>query len=122
MRMNNLPGEYHPELTYWYKSSEYLTENYGETYTVNLGVNADTSQKGVDRMDTDFQYVDGYYCLVMFGTNDVGGSLFSPSSTTENLKWILNNAKDKYGMFPVISTIPPQKKFLPGKKRQQPRQ
>jgi len=114
MRMNDLQGEYHPELTYWFKTSEYLSENYGTTYTVNLGVNADKSQKGVDRMDDDFKYLSAYYLLVLFGTNDVGGALFSPASSAENLRWIIENARDNYGMYPIISTVPPQKKYVPG--------
>ncbi|MEN8154096.1 MAG: SGNH/GDSL hydrolase family protein [Acidobacteriota bacterium] len=114
MRMNDLIGESHPELTYWYKASEYLTDNYGKTYTVNLGVNGDSSQMGVDRMDTNFRYVSAYYLLVLFGTNDVGGGGFSSNSTKENLDWIMENAIETYNMFPVISTVPPQKLYLPG--------
>lgn len=114
MRMDDLIGESHSELTYWYKASEYLTDNYGETYTVNLGINRDSSQMGVDRMDINFRYISAYYLLVLFGTNDVGGGAFSANSTKENLQWIMENARDNYRMFPVISTVPPQKLYLPG--------
>lgn len=114
MRMFDLDGEEHPELTYWYKASEYLTEHYGETFTINLGVNGNTSYQGVERMDTDFPLNPGYFCLVLFGTNDVGSGSFSADSSVENIKWIMNNAIKSYGMFPVVSTIPPIKKYIPG--------
>ncbi len=114
MRMNDLEGEEHPELTYWYKASEYLTEHYGKTYTVNLGINGNRSYQGVERMDHDFSLNPGYYCLVLFGTNDVGSGTFSADSSVENIEWIMNNSINTYHMFPIVSTIPPIKKYLPG--------
>ncbi len=114
MRMDNLVDSYHPELTYWAKTSEHFNENYGTTYTVNLGVNRDSSLMGVQRMDENLLYVKGYFFLVLFGTNDVTNGLFSAISTSDNIKWILENARDNYGMFPVVSTVPPQRLYLEG--------
>jgi len=114
MRMNNLSDSYNPSLTYWAKASEYFNSEYGQTYTINLGVNRDSSLMGVERMDRDLLNGKGYFFLVLFGTNDVGKGSFSSTSTTNNLKWILENARDNYRMYPIISTVPPQKRFRAG--------
>ena len=105
---------YHPELTYLAKTSDHFNENYGETSIINLGVNRDSSLDGVERMDAELLFDKGYYFLVLFGTNDVSLGTFSSTSTTKNLQWILENARDNYAMFPVISTVPPQKLYLAG--------
>ncbi len=114
MRMFDLIDSYHPELTYWAKSSEYFNENYGQTYTVNLGVNRDSSLLGLQRMDEDLLYESGYFFLVLFGTNDVGAGTFSSTSTSQNILRILENGRNNYGMFPIVSTVPPQKLYLDG--------
>ncbi len=114
MRMNNLPDSHNPDLTYWAKASEHFNDKYGQTYTINLGVNRDSSLMGVERMDRDLLNGKGYFFLVLFGTNDVGNGSFSSTSTTNNLKWILENARYNYGMYPIISTVPPQKRFKAG--------
>ena len=114
MRMYDLVDLYHPELTYWAKTSEYFNENYGQTYTVNLGVNRDTSLMGLERMDENLQYEKGYFLLVLFGTNDVVSGSFSSNSTSQNILRILENGRNNYGMFPIVSTVPPQKLYLDG--------
>jgi len=114
MRMFEFSDSYHPELTYWAKTSEHFNENYGDTSTINLGINRDSSLDGVERMDEELLYDNGYYFLVLFGTNDVTSGTFSSTSTSKNILWILENARDNYGMFPVVSTVPPQKLYLEG--------
>lgn len=114
MRMNDLEGVIHSDLTYWAKVSEYFNENYGDTYTINLGVSGETSLEGTIRMDEELLYEKGYYFLVLFGTNDVTSGIFSSTSTSKNIQWILENARDNYEMFPVVSTVPPQKLYLEG--------
>ncbi|MEN8223001.1 MAG: SGNH/GDSL hydrolase family protein [Acidobacteriota bacterium] len=114
MRMYDLDDFFHPDLTYWAKASQYFNENYGQTYTVNLGVSRDTSLLGLQRMDTDLLYEKGYYFLVLFGTNDVGSGSFSSTSTSENILRILENGRDNYGMYPIVSTVPPQRLYLEG--------
>ncbi len=114
MRMYNLFDLYHPELTYWAKTSEYFNENYGQTYTINLGVNRDSSLQGLQRMDEELRYQKGYFLLVLFGTNDVTSGSSSSTSTSQNILQILKKGRDDYGMFPVVSTVPPQKLYLSG--------
>ena len=114
MRMFEFIDSYHPELTYLAKTSDYFNENYGDTSTINLGVNRDSSLDGVERMDEELLYGKGYFFLVLFGTNDVTSGTFSSTSTSKNIQWILENARNNYGMFPVVSTVPPQKLYLAG--------
>ncbi|MCP4158122.1 MAG: hypothetical protein GY757_61045, partial [bacterium] len=100
-----------PELAYLTKIQEGLAASgYDPISTVNLGVPGNTSDQGVQRMDAEFAEISAYYCLVMFGTNDVARTRhFDADASGENLAFILTRARDVYGMFPVISTIPPQK-------------
>jgi len=114
MRMYDLVDSYNPQLTYWAKTSEHFNNNYGQTYTVNLGINRDTSLKGVERMDENLLYEKGYFFLVLFGTNDVVSGAFSSTATTKNIQWKLENGRNNYGMFPIVSTVPPQKLYLEG--------
>jgi lysophospholipase L1-like esterase len=107
IRMNDLPGEYHPELAYLGVMQTYLAENYRPVNAVNLGVPGETTYAGLRRLDDDFTGLEGYFCMIMFGTNDVGQNSFSSGSSVENLEWICTRIRDKYGMYPVISTIPP---------------
>jgi len=104
--------EYHPELTYWGQLAEMINTQYGSVSTVNLGVCGDPSLAGKERMDSDFSHISGYFCLVMFGTNDVGGNTSSMPSVSENLEWIIQNARDNYNMYPIIMTVPPQQNKL----------
>ncbi len=107
MRMFDLEGEVHPELAYLAKVQEKL-EEYGETYTINLGEPATNTYEAVARMDTALEGNIGFFFLILYGTNDVGWNLFSPASSKENLRWICLNAMNRYGMYPIISTVPPQ--------------
>lgn len=113
MTMDDLDGELHPELAYLAKVQEKL-EEYGQTYTINLGESATNTYHAVERMNEDFAPNPAYYCLILYGTNDVGGMSFSAASTAENLEWICLNARNKFGMIPIISTIPPAKFWEPG--------
>jgi lysophospholipase L1-like esterase len=113
MRMDDLDGELHPELAYLAKVNE-LLEEYGETYPINLGISGSNTYQAVERMDRDFSANPAYFCLILYGTNDVGWNLFSAASSAENLEWICLNARGKFGMYPIISTIPPAKLWEPG--------
>ena len=113
MRMEDLDGELHPELAYLAKVQELLDE-YGDTYTINLGISATNTYQAVQRMDEDFSASPAYFCLILYGTNDIGMNTFSAASSAENLEWICLNARAKFGMYPIISTIPPAKLWDPG--------
>ncbi len=113
MRMLDLEGEYHPELTFWAKIRDYFNENYGETYAVNLGVPGESSYMGMIRMNRDFTQNKGKYCYIMFGTNDVTNLHFSAESSAENIEWMVLNAIENFNMIPILFTIPPQKHFEP---------
>ncbi|MCK4835088.1 MAG: hypothetical protein KAT17_00535 [Candidatus Aminicenantes bacterium] len=111
MRMNDLEGELHPELAYLARVQEML-EEYGQTHIINLGKTATNTYHAVERMDKDFAPNPAFFCLIVYGTNDV--AFFSTASSAENLEWICLNAKNKYGMVPIISTIPPAQLWEPG--------
>ncbi len=114
IRMNDLEGSFHPELTYWSRVAEFLSNNYRKTEGINLGVNRDSSYMGLLRMREDFKDVNAYICFIMFGTNDVANGSFSCSSTCENIKQIYEIAENEFGLLPVYITIPPQKQYLSG--------
>jgi len=116
MRMDDLDGELHPELAYPAKVQE-LLEEYGETYIINLGLSGSNTFHAVDRMDAIFSVSPAYFCLILYGTNDVGWNLFSAASSAENLEWICLNARTKFGMYPIISTVPPARLWDPGVQR-----
>jgi lysophospholipase L1-like esterase len=109
MQMNNLEGDYHPELTYLAQLQEMFAVNYGETYTINLGVSGDRTIDAVARMDEAFSGVNAFFCLVMLGTNDVAHGDFDVDESVQNLEFIVTTARTFYHMYPVISTIPPQR-------------
>ncbi len=114
IRMKDLPGEHHPELAYLGIIQNTLAENYQPVDTVNLGVPGDTTAAAMERLHDDFTGLEAYFCLIMLGTVDVGQNSFSPDSSEENLEWICLQIRDNYGMYPIISTIPPMKYYLPG--------
>jgi len=114
MRMVDLPGEYHPELAFLSLIQNTLTGNYGPVDQINLGVPRDTTFKAAERLHDDFTGLEAYFCLIMLGTNDVAQNSFSASSSEETLRWICLQIRDTYGMYPIISTIPPIKYYLPG--------
>lgn len=105
------PDDYqHPELAYLAQLEAAIDHDYGDVSTINKGFPGDTALDGLLRMDTDFLDVRAYFCLVMFGTNDVTRvAHFDADETAENLRTILVRARQIYNMYPVISTIPPQK-------------
>lgn len=116
MDINNCEDFYHPELAYLEKLKQIFTSGYGPVETVNAGVSRNTSYNGIDRMHDVFSESGAYFCLVMFGTNDVVAG-FSSDVSAENLAFILNTARSTYSMYPIVSTIPPQKdeeRGLPG--------
>lgn len=118
MYMDDLEGDYHPELAYLAQMQQILADNYGETSIVNLGFPGDSALAGTQRMDEDFPEIDAFFCLVMFGTNDVILGI-DPDATTENLEYIVTRARKVYKMYPVISTIPPQRRHTPDQYRKE---
>jgi len=114
MRMVDLPGEYHPELAYLSLIQNTLIENYGPVNTVNLGIPADSTLRAMARLHDDFTDLEAYFCLIMLGTCDVGSNQFSPDSSEENLRRICLQIRDTYGMYPIVSTIPPMNHKLGG--------
>jgi lysophospholipase L1-like esterase len=113
MNMYSLVGDYHPELAYLARLQEIFAVNYGQTYTINLSVPGDRTIDAIDRMDEDFSGISAFFCLVMLGTNDVANGDFDADASVENLEFIVTTARDFYHMYPVISTIPPQRRYHP---------
>lgn len=103
---------YHPEQAYLEQLREMLSEDYGEVAVVNRGVSRNTSLQGVERMHEVFSEANAFFCLVMFGTNDVVFPTFDADASTQNLAFIVDTARYSYDMYPIISTIPPQKNEL----------
>ncbi len=101
---------YHPEQTFLAQLQDMFTQNYGETYIVNLGIPRETAYDGTKRMHEEFSQNHSFFCLVMFGTNDVTSPHFDANASVDSLRHILTTARSTYGMYPMISTIPPQKK------------
>ena len=116
MNMDDLEGDYHPELAYLAQLQEILADNYGETGAINLGYPGDTAFDGIQRMDEVFSDIDAFFCLVMFGTNDVIQGI-DPDATVQNLEYIVTRAMDNYKMYPIVSTIPPQRRYTPDQYR-----
>ena len=112
--MYDLDGEYHPELSYWALLRDQFNEEYGQTYVTNRCASGTNSYRGVLRMDEAFSNSPAYFCLILYGTNDVGKNNFSAVSSAENLEWMCLNARHTYGLYPIISTIPPVKLWDPG--------
>lgn len=111
MRMNDLEDLYHPELTYWANIVHVLSERLHDMTGINLGIPGNCSYDGVKRLQNEFENIDGYYCFIMFGTNDVTRGEFSCVSTCENIKYIYSYLQSEKGMCPIYITIPPQKKY-----------
>ncbi|MCP5104312.1 MAG: hypothetical protein GY950_13070 [bacterium] len=109
MDVNDPEDYYHPEQAYLAQLQQIFTDNYGETAIVNRGVSRNTSWQGIGRMDDVFSEAGAYFGLVMFGTNDVVNPNFDADVSTQNLQFILDTARNIYDMYPIISTIPPQK-------------
>lgn len=108
---DDLSNWYHPDLTYLAQLKDQFTRDYGPIETENLGFPGDTTYAAIQRMDADFSKVTGYFCLVMLGTNDVISHNFDVGLSTHNLEFILNRVRSEYGMYPIISTIPPMRRF-----------
>jgi len=108
MDVNDPDDWYHPEWTYLAQLEQMLEAGYGQVETVNAGVSRNTSYLGIDRMHDVFSESGAYFCLVLFGTNDVVAGI-SAAASAENLHYILDTARYDYDMYPIISTTPPQK-------------
>ncbi len=103
---------YHPEWAYLKQLEQIMAKDYGTIATVNLGVPGNYTRDAIERMSRDFQNVNAYFCLIMFGTNDVTGYTFDLDTTIANLDYIINTLLSNYHMVPIISTVPPQKNNL----------
>jgi len=108
MRMNNLSGEYHPELAYPALIQSLIKDSYGPSFPVNLGVPGETTTDGAMRITTDLAKNPAKYFLLMMGTNDCVSNQFSIDSSMENLKYIVDRALG-LNLDVIISTIPPRK-------------
>lgn len=108
MDINDPDDWYHPELAYLAQLKQMLADGYGDVETVNAGVSKNTSYHGINRKDEVFSESGAYFCLVLFGTNDVVAGI-SAVTAAENLHFILDTARYDYDMYPIISTTPPQK-------------
>jgi lysophospholipase L1-like esterase len=108
MRMEDLDGEYHPELAYPERMREDLSTFYGPAYPINLGVPGETTYDGALRVDGDLAGLSALYFVLMMGTNDCIKGLFSVDSSMENLAYIIDSAAGR-GMKVIVSTIPPRK-------------
>jgi lysophospholipase L1-like esterase len=109
MNMNDLEGDYHPELAYLAQLQEIFAAGYGPTSTINLGYPGDRSIDAIARMDEDFSGIDAFFCLVMLGTNDVVHGEFDVDASAQNLEFIVTTVRTLYHMYPIIATIPPQR-------------
>lgn len=111
IRMNIEDPEdyYHPEQAFLFQLQGMLNSEYGSVNTINRGYPGNRTFEGVQRVDQAFQGVNAYICLVMFGTNDVPRRAFDVDTSILNLHFILTRLKIKYRMYPIVSTIPPQK-------------
>ena len=108
MRMNNLSGEYHPELAYPAQIQSLIKNSYGPAFPVNLGVPGETTYDGAIRVTTDLSKNPARYFLLMMGTNDCVSNQFSIDSSMENLEYIVDRALG-LNLDVIISTIPPRK-------------
>jgi lysophospholipase L1-like esterase len=111
MRMDNLEGEYHPELAYPQKMVAALEPIYGTAYPVNLGVSGESTYGGALRVESELAATAGAYFLLMEGTNDVISGEFSVDSSIENLNFLISTALGR-DMRVILSTIPPRKDSL----------
>jgi lysophospholipase L1-like esterase len=104
------PEDYeYPELAYLSQLEEMLETSYGEVYMENLGVGGNTTYDAVDRLDDAFDRIHAFFCIILLGTNDVIANGFDVDESIENLEYIIQHVKNDYGLYPIISTIPPQK-------------
>lgn len=108
MRMNNLVGEYHPELAYPNMLLTTLLTPYGVAYALNRGYPGDTTLNGLERIDAVLQVNRGAFFLLMLGTNDCISNQMSVDGSLENLRYIIDRALD-YNFQVIVSTIPPRK-------------
>ena len=111
MRMNDLEGEYHPELAYPEKVKALLASSYGPAYPVNLGVPGETAYDISRRIDEDLEANPGLYFLLMIGTNDCINNAFSVDGSIEDIEFLIAKAEAR-AMRIIISTIPPRKDGL----------
>jgi len=106
MYMNDLEGYAHPELAYPAQLQDILAADYGTTFSENLGNPGDRTQMAWERMVEAFTGIEGKYCLVILGTNDVI-NLVDSSFSMHYLQLIVEKAQNDYNMHVIISTIPP---------------
>jgi len=97
------------EMAYLKQLERLTAEEYDPIATVNLGVPGDQSWMGQARLQEDFDDVNAAFCLMMFGTNDVLSQRFDPDQTIEVMVDMTHTITVDYGMYVIVSTIPPQK-------------
>jgi lysophospholipase L1-like esterase len=115
MNIDDSEDYYHPEWAYLAQLEAIIARDYNPITTINLGVPGDYTLSGVARLDNGvFTDVKAFYCLIMFGTNDVGRKAFDVDGSIKNLDYIVRHTREIYRLFVIISTIPPQKHHTPG--------
>ncbi len=85
-----------------------LALDYGPSDFINLGVPADETIHGAQRVDRDLSQSPAFYFLLMLGVNDVFKADFSLASSLENIEYIMDAALAK-GMRVIVSTLTPRK-------------
>ncbi len=99
----------HPELCYLTVMKEMLALTYGPAFPINLGVPANGTLDGAQRVDADLEANSAFYFLLMLGVNDVWNKeLFDLSDSLENLSYIMDAALAKH-MRVIVSTLTPRK-------------
>lgn len=99
----------HPELCYLTVMQEILATTYGAAYPINLGIPAQGTLYGAQRVDADLEANSAFYFLLMLGVNDVQNNrTFDLDSSLENLAYIIDAALAKH-MRVIASTLTPRK-------------
>lgn len=98
----------HPELCYLTVMKEMLAQTYGPAFPINLGIPANGTLDGAQRVDADLEAHSAFYFLLMLGVNDVWKASFDLADSLENLSYIMDAALAKQ-MRVIVSTLTPRK-------------
>jgi len=87
--------------------SQLLEGLYSGPRVINRGVPGEATWEAVSRIESVVTADLGLYLLLMEGTNDVSTTSYSLATTAFNLKQMVLKCRE-FGVFPLISTIPPR--------------
>jgi lysophospholipase L1-like esterase len=96
------------DLCYLTKMGEILAGTYGPAWSINLGVPADQTYEGAQRVEEELDTYPAFYFLLMLGVNDVWRTSFSLASSLESLEFIIDAAQAR-DMRVIASTLTPRK-------------